>query len=328
VDVATYKAEFLSHYYDESARPLSYYAFTHIDRWSRLASIVPGLANFLTHAPGLRDIAKFAAGVAHQREVPRFASRSFRSLFKKRRNSTSAPPVMLWPDTFNNYFHPETAMAAADVLEAAGFAVRLPKGNVCCGRPLYDFGMLERAKRLLLRTLETLESEIANGIPIVVLEPSCASVFRDEMLNLFPADPRAQKLATQVMLLSEFLEKHGKNFKLPEINRKALVHGHCHHKSIMKMSAEESVLRRMGVDYQTPAPGCCGMAGAFGFEKEKYVTSIAIGELELLPAVRNAPADWLIIADGFSCREQIQQCTGRTSVHLAEVIQMALGKTS
>ena len=179
-------------------------------------------------------------------------------------------------------------------------------------------------QKLLLHTLATLEREIADGTPIVVLEPSCAAVFRDEMLNLFPEDARAQKLADQVLLLSEFLERHGQNFKLPEITRKALVHGHCHHKSIMKMTAEESVLRRMGVDYQTPAPGCCGMAGAFGFEKEKYETSIAIGELELLPAVRNAPDDWLIIADGFSCREQIQQCTGRTSMHLAEVIHMAL----
>jgi len=159
-----------------------------------------------------------------------------------------------------------------------------------------------------------------------VLEPSCATVFRDEMLNLFPDDIRAQKLASQVMLLSEFLEKNGQDFKLPEIKRKALVHGHCHHKSIMKMTAEESVLRRMGVDYEMPAPGCCGMAGAFGFEKEKYATSIAIGEVELLPAVRNTPADWLIIADGFSCREQIQQCTGRKSLHLAQVIQMALSE--
>jgi Fe-S oxidoreductase len=235
---------------------------------------------------------------------------------------------MLWPDTFNNYFHSETAIAAVEVLEAAGFTVQIPKGNVCCGRPLYDFGMLDRAKKLLLRTLAMLEPEIADGIPVVVLEPSCAAVFRDEMLNLLPNDVRAQTLARQVMLLSEFLEKHCKNFKMPELKRKALVHGHCHHKAIMKMTAEESVLRRMGIDCQTPAPGCCGMAGAFGFEKEKYATSIAIGELELLPAVRNAPDDWLIIADGFSCREQIEQCTGRTSMHLAEVIQMALGKTS
>jgi FAD/FMN-containing dehydrogenase/Fe-S oxidoreductase len=329
VDVATYKAEFLSHYYDERARPLNHYAFTYIDRWSRLAAMAPGFANFLTHAPGLRDVAKLAAGVAHERELPRFASQSFRSLFKKRSKSkSSGPAVMLWPDTFNNYFHPETAIAAVDVLEAAGFTVQLPKGNVCCGRPLYDFGMLDRAKKLLLCTFATLEREITHGTPVVVLEPSCATVFRDEMLNLFPDDIRAQKLAGQVMLLSEFLEKHGKNFKLPELRRKALVHGHCHHKSIMKMTAQESILRKIGIDCQTPAPGCCGMAGAFGFEKEKYATSIAIGELELLPAVRNAPGDWLIIADGFSCREQIQQCTGRTSMHLAEIIQMALGQSS
>jgi Fe-S oxidoreductase len=236
--------------------------------------------------------------------------------------------VMLWPDTFNNYFHSETAIAAVEVLEATGFSVRVPRGNVCCGRPLYDFGMLDRAKKLLLRTLAMLEREIADGIPVIVLEPSCAAVFRDEMLNLFPEDIRAQKLARKVMLLSEFLEQNCKNFKMPELKRKALVHGHCHHKAIMKMTAEESVLRRMGIDYQTPAPGCCGMAGAFGFEKEKYATSIAIGELELLPAVRNAPDDWLIIADGFSCREQIAQCTGRTSMHLAEVIQMALDNAS
>jgi FAD/FMN-containing dehydrogenase/Fe-S oxidoreductase len=329
VDVATYKAEFLSHFYDERTRPLNHYAFTHIDRWSRIASIAPGFANFLTHSPGLRELAKFAAGVARERNVPRFARQSFRSLLKKRREAkSSGPPVMLWPDTFNNYFHSETAIAAVEVLEAAGFTVQIPKGNVCCGRPLYDFGMLDRAKKLLLRTLAMLEPEIADGIPVVVLEPSCAAVFRDEMLNLLPNDVRAQTLARQVMLLSEFLEKHCKNFKMPELKRKALVHGHCHHKAIMKMTAEESVLRRMGIDCQTPAPGCCGMAGAFGFEKEKYATSIAIGELELLPAVRNAPDDWLIIADGFSCREQIEQCTGRTSMHLAEVIQMALGKTS
>jgi FAD/FMN-containing dehydrogenase/Fe-S oxidoreductase len=329
VDVATYKSEFLSHYYEGRAHPLGHYAFAHIDRWSRLASLTPRLANFLTHAPGLRDVAKLAAGVAPQRCVPRFATQTFRNWFKKRsrkQGNSSAPAVLLWPDTFNNYFHPQTAMAAVDVLEAAGFAVQLPKQNLCCGRPLYDFGMLERAKKLLLRTLAALDREIAEGIPIIVLEPSCASVFRDEMLNLFPEDPSAHKLANQVMLLSEFLEKekNGKSFTLPLVKRKALVHGHCHHKSIMKMSAEESVLRRLGIDYQMPAPGCCGMAGAFGFEKGKYETSIAIGELELLPAVRNAPADWLIIADGFSCREQIQQCTGRSALHLAEVIQMAL----
>jgi Fe-S oxidoreductase len=184
--------------------------------------------------------------------------------------------------------------------------------------------MLGAAKSYLQRTLANLEQEIAEGVPVLVLEPSCASVFRDEMLNLLPADARAQKLAKKVVLLSEFLQSYAQSFDLPTLQRKALVHGHCHHKSVLKMKDEEAVLRRLGVEYEMPAPGCCGMAGAFGFEKEKYETSIAIGELELLPAVRNLAQDDLIIADGFSCREQITQCTGRSTLHLAEVLQMAL----
>jgi Fe-S oxidoreductase len=201
--------------------------------------------------------------------------------------------------------------------------VLLPKTHLCCGRPLYDWGMLDRAKTLLMRIMEALKSEIEQGIPIVVLEPSCAAVFRDELLNLFPKDERAVRLSQQTFLLSEFLEKKAKHFQLPKLARKALVHGHCHHKSIMRMTDEESVLRKIGIDFQTPAPGCCGMAGSFGFERDKYQTSLAIGELELLPAVRKASSDCLIVANGFSCREQIAQCTDRRALHLAEVIQMA-----
>lgn len=332
VDVATYKAEFLSHYYEGRRHPLNHYAFGHIDRWARIASLAPRLANFFSQSPVFDRMAKLAVGISPQRRIPAFASQSFRSWFDKRENKRStnsaAPAVVLWPDTFNNYFHPETAIAAFEVLEAAGFQVKIPKANVCCGRPLYDFGMLDRAKTLLLRTLTVLDQEIAQGIPVVVLEPSCGSVLRDELLNLFPDDPRAQKLASQVVLLSEFLEKTASAFSLPRFDRKALVHGHCHHKSIMKMTDEEAVLRRMGIQYEMPAPGCCGMAGAFGFEKEKFDVSIAIGELELLPAVRNTPVDHLIVADGFSCREQIEQCTGRRTFHLAEVMQMALRTNS
>jgi FAD/FMN-containing dehydrogenase/Fe-S oxidoreductase len=325
VDVATYKAEFLSHHYEGKRHPLNHYAVGHIDRWARMASWFPGMTNFFTQTPGLRDIAKLLAGVSAQRTIPALARNSFRDWFAERKPANSAaPPVLLWPDTFNNYFHPETAIAAVEVLEAAGFQVRLPAGNVCCGRPLYDFGMLDRAKKMLLRTLDSLDGEIADGIPVVVLEPSCASVFRDEMLNLFPDEPGARKLSRQVFLLSEFLENKADHSRLPAIARKALVHGHCHQKSVMKMTDEEAILRRLGVDYEMPSPGCCGMAGAFGFEKEKYPVSIAIGELELLPAVRSAPEDWLIIANGFSCREQIRQCTGRPAMHLAEVIQMAM----
>jgi Fe-S oxidoreductase len=188
--------------------------------------------------------------------------------------------------------------------------------------------MLDRAQALLLQILDELSPEIEAGIPIVGLEPSCVAVFRDELLNLFPHDERAQALSRQTFLLSEFLETFASNLPLPQLQRKALLHGHCHHKSLMKMTAEESVLHRLGIDFQSPAPGCCGMAGSFGFEPDKYDLSIAIGELELLPAVRQAPPDWLIIADGFSCREQIAQGSPRQALHLAEVLQMALTTTT
>jgi FAD/FMN-containing dehydrogenase/Fe-S oxidoreductase len=325
VDLATYKAEFLSHYHEGHLRPRSDYAFAHIDFWARLASKVPGLVNLATQLPVLRDLAKLASGMPHQRSVPTFAPLTFRSWFEHRQPpNPDAPLVMLWPDTFNNYFLPDTAKAAVEVLEAAGFRVVIPKTILCCGRPLYDFGMLDRAKSLLIKVLNTLTNEIDIGIPVVVLEPSCAAVFRDELLNFFPQDERAHKLARQTYLLSEFLEKRVADFELPKLDAKALIHGHCHHKSLMKMTDEESVLKRMGIDWSAPAPGCCGMAGPFGFDKEKYDVSIAIGELELLPAVRQAPADSLIIADGFSCREQISQCTDRHAMHLAEVIAAAL----
>ena len=351
VDVATYKAEFLSHYYEGRVRPRSAYAFGNIDLWARAASDAPGLVNLTTQLPFLRDLSKLIAGIPKQRAIPAFAPESFKTWFHRTRmgiatksetdsrfegarlsaapsgggmNGALAPegrtPVLLWPDTFNNYFHPGTAKAAVEVLEAAGFRVIVPKANLCCGRPLYDHGMLDRAQALLLQILDELSPEIEAGIPIVGLEPSCVAVFRDELVDLFPHDERAQALSRQTFLLSEFLETKAKSFPLPRLDRKAILHGHCHHKSLMKMTAEESVLRRLGVDFQSPAPGCCGMAGSFGFERDKYDVSIAIGELELLPAVRQAPPDWLIIADGFSCREQIAQGTPRHALHLAEVI--------
>jgi FAD/FMN-containing dehydrogenase/Fe-S oxidoreductase len=325
VDVATYKSEFLAHYYQGRLRPRSAYAFANIDIWARIASQIPGLVNLVTQFQILEDIAKLAAGMPEQRRIPAFAPQTFRDWFANRiPQNTSAAPVLLWPDTFNNYFLPDTAKAAFHVLEAAGFQVYLPEQSLCCGRPLYDFGMLGRAKSLLLQTFDALAEEIESGIPVIVLEPSCAAVFRDEALGLFPNDARARRLAQQTFLLSEFLQRHAPGFTLPQVPRKAVLHGHCHHKSVMKMTDEEAVLARMGIDFRSPAPGCCGMAGSFGFEPEKYDVSVAIGELELLPAVRSAPADSLIIADGFSCREQIAQSTDRHALHLAEVIEMAI----
>ena len=325
VDVATYKSEFLSHYYEGRLRPRSAYAFGNIDIWARLASNAPRLINLATQLPLLRDIAKVVAGIPQQRSIPAFAPQTFRHWFSRRKPANrEGTPVLLWPDTFNNYFVPDTSKAAVEVLESAGYRVIVPKNILCCGRPLYDWGMLDRAKRLLLKILDALEAEIKQAIPMVVLEPSCATVFRDELLNLFPRDERARRLSQQTFLLSEFLENNAEHFPLPTLARKALLHGHCHHKSVMRMTDEEAVLRRMEVDFQTPAPGCCGMAGAFGFERDKYEISVAVGELELLPAVRKASPDCLIIADGYSCREQIAQCTNRHALHLAEVIQMAI----
>jgi Fe-S oxidoreductase len=327
VDMATYKAEFLSHYYERQLRPRSAYTMGHIHRWARLAALAPGIVNALTHLPVFRSIARFVADVHPNRVIPKFASRTFKQLFRERNHQQATNKqsrVILWPDTFNNHFHPQTALAAVEVLEKAGFNVAVPQADLCCGRPLYDWGMLDQAKALLDKTLHTLHDEISEGVPIVVLEPSCATVFREELTNFFPADEDAKRLRDQTFLLSDFLEQRAPDFNLPVFKTKALVHGHCHHKNIMKMEAEEAVLKKMKVDYEMPETGCCGMAGAFGFENEHYDVAMKCGERVLLPAVRAQGNDTLIITDGFSCREQIAQTTNRQALHLAEVIQMAL----
>jgi FAD/FMN-containing dehydrogenase/Fe-S oxidoreductase len=327
VDMATYKAEFLSHFYESQSRPLSAYAFARIDKSLRWASAAPGIANFLGQAPGLSQLLRRAIHMAPQRKIPLLASPSFLRWTRKHhragRNGVTGRQVVLWVDTFNNYFHPETLRAALYVLTQAGFEVTIPHRQPCCGRPLYDFGMLDKAKEYLQRTLHWLGELIDAGVPIVVLEPSCASVFRDELRNLLPDDPRACRLQSQTYLFSEFLERHAQGYKVPQLSRKVLLHGHCHQKAMMKMKDEEALLRKMGADLQSIDAGCCGMAGPFGFEQSKYAVSQAIGERVLLPCVRQALPDTLIISDGFSCREQILQATGRHAVHLAEAMQLA-----
>ena len=195
VDVATYKAEFLAHYYEGRVRPRSAYAFGNIDLWARVASRAPGLINLTTQLPFLRDLAKLVAGIPRQRSIPAFAPQTFKNWFQRRnpQPSPEAPPVVLWPDTFANYFQPATAKAAVEVLESAGFRVVVPRADLCCGRPLYDHGMLDRAQALLLRILDELSPEIEAGIPVVGLEPSCVAVFRDELVNLFPHDERGPR---------------------------------------------------------------------------------------------------------------------------------------
>ena len=328
VDIATYKAEFLSHYYERRRRPLQAYAFGLVDRWARLGSLAPRVANVLSGAPGLNVFWKHLLGLAPQRRLPKLASTSFRRWAQTHgvpaAAGGNAGEVILWADTFNNYFHPETSRAALEVLRAAGFRVTVPHTHLCCGRPLYDFGMLDRAKSYLRRVLQALEAPIHTGVPIVVLEPSCAAVFRDELRGLFPGDALAARLRSQVFLLSEFLERHAPEFRPPQLSRAVLLHGHCHHQALMKWNDEESLLRKMGVNLESLDSGCCGMAGPFGFDKDKYQVSQAVGERVLLPAVRRASPETLIVSDGFSCREQIQHATGRQALHLAEVIHLAL----
>jgi len=325
VDMATYKAEFLSHYYEGRVRPRHAYAMGLIYWWARLASIAPGVVNLITHAPVVGKVFQMLGGLSTKRKMPSFAPETFTQWWRRRpARNVGRPRVILWPDTFNNHFHPQTAEAAVEVLEHAGFQVIVPEVSLCCGRPLYDFGMLETAKGLLREVLDTLRPEIEASTPLVGLEPSCVAVFRDEMMNLFPMDEDARRLTSQTYILSEFLEKKAPHFQVPKLYRKALVHGHCHHQHVMKFKDEHSVLTKLGLDYEMLDSGCCGMAGSFGFEAGHYDVSVAVGERVLLPKVRNAADDTLIIADGFSCREQIADLTDRGALHLAQVLQMAL----
>ena len=322
VDMATYKAEFLSHYYARRIRPRQAYVLGLIPIWARMASRAPGLANAAAAAPLIGWAAKHAAGVERHRQVPALASQTFRDWFSSHQGPAEGAEVLLWPDTFTNYFTPEVGIAAVGVLEDVGCRVRLPERSLCCGRPLYDYGMLPTAKRWLRRILAELREPIEAGLPVIGLEPSCLAVFRDELKNLFPADTDALRLAGQSVTLAEFLS--GRDYEPPQLNRRALVQVHCHHGAVLGYDTEEALLARMGLDVTIPDSGCCGMAGSFGFERgQRYEVSQACGERVILPAVREATDDTLVIADGFSCREQIGQATSRRPLHLAQVLRLA-----
>jgi len=307
--MAAYKAEFLSHYYEGRSRPRQALTMGRVGEWAPLGSRFPSLANALS------SVGKSIAGIAAERSMPRF-QRSFRSRFKPNGGGT---PVVLFDDTFNNHFRPQTAAAAQRVMEAAGCAVRLPRSHVCCGRPYYDWGMLDRAKRALERVLEVLAPDLEAGAPIVVLEPGCLSVFRDEMMQLLPDDPRAKRLLSQVRSFGEFAG----GLDVPRIEESVLLHGHCHQKALWGTGADVEVLRRAGCEVMSPDTGCCGMAGAFGYRPEFYETSKRIAGLALLPALEAQP-EATVAASGFSCREQIEALSGRPTLHLAELLARGL----
>jgi FAD/FMN-containing dehydrogenase/Fe-S oxidoreductase len=325
VDMATYKAEFLSHYYQRRLRPRSAYALGGVWWAARAATRMPRLVNAVTHAPALARAVKWLAGVARERELPAFAPRTFRAWFAARGTGRQGGrPLLLWPDTFTNFLEPEVARAAVEVLEHAGYQVRIPGRVLCCGRPLYDFGMLGLAERLLRQVLEELRPAIRAGIPVVGLEPSCVAVFRDELVNLFPDDSDAQRLRDRTFTLAELLAEQTDGYRPPRLAGRALVHGHCQQRAVMGVQPDLRLLEAMGLDAELLDAGCCGLAGSFGFEAGHYELSMAMGERALLPSVRHADPDTLVVADGFSCATQIRHGTGRDRMHLAEVLRLAL----
>jgi FAD/FMN-containing dehydrogenase/Fe-S oxidoreductase len=328
VDMPTYKAEFLAHYYARRRRPLNHYMLGMLPWWGRAAARAPRVINALTHAPGISRQGKRVAGIAEERDLPRFATETFRAWHQRREPwqwDSVRPPVVLWADTFTNLFEPGIGRSAMAVLDAAGFAPQLSPPGLCCGRPLYDFGMLSLAKRTLRQTLDAMSPAIEAGWPVVVLEPSCASVFRDELRKLMPNDEHARRLVAQTLTLDEFLDRHAPDWTPPQLDRGALVHPHCHRNALIGPGGQRDLLARAGVEVRLTNAGCCGMAGSFGYEAgERYEVSMAIGERVLLPAAREADAATLLVADGFSCRSQIAAGTGRRALHTAEVLQLGL----
>jgi len=308
-DMAAYKAEFMSHYYETHRRPRQAITMGRIGELAPLAAKLPWFFN------AINSSVKGLMGIARERSMPKFHT-TFRSQFKP---NGGRAPVVLFDDTFNNHFRPQTARAAQRVLEDGGCAVRLPREHVCCGRPYYDWGMLDRAKGALERTLEVLAPDLETGAPIVVLEPGCLSVFRDELRQLFPNDARAQRLARQVRSFAEM----AKRLYLPKIGSRVLLHGHCHQKALWGMGADLDVLRKAGCEVASPDTGCCGMSGSFGYRPEFYETSKRIAGLALLPALEADPGR-AVVANGFSCREQIEDLGARRTLHLAEVLAEGL----
>ena len=213
-------------------------------------------------------------------------------------------------------------MACVEAIEAAGWRVIMPEGHLCCGRPLYDYGFLDAAERYLRQVLDTLREHVRAGIPVVGMEPSCLAVFKDELLKILPHDDDAKRLAASACHFGEFFTKFG--IDPPRLDGEALLWGHCHHRATGGIDPEQQVLEDMGLDVRPVSGGCCGLAGSWGFENGKYDISMDCGEQALLPAVRAAGTGTVVVANGFSCKTQIEDSgTGRRALHLAEVMQLA-----
>jgi FAD/FMN-containing dehydrogenase/Fe-S oxidoreductase len=330
VDMATYKAEFLSHHYAGRPRPAAHYALGWLPLWARLSRLAPGAVNAVSHAPGLSRLGKRLSGVSVERTAPLFARESFTRWMAAREVPQPEPgdpaAVLLWPDTFSDFFHPAVARSAVRVLENAGFRVAVPAAAVCCGLTWISTGQLATAKRVLRRSIEVLRPWIEAGTPIVGLEPSCTAVFRADAVELLTGDQDALRLAQQFRTFAELLVNDAPDdWRPPRLTRAATVQTHCHQHAVLGFDADRELMRRAGIDADVLDAGCCGLAGNFGFEQGHYDISMTIGEQGVLPAVRDTAPDAVVLADGFSCRTQIDQAgTGRGALHLAEALAMRL----
>ena len=345
VDMAQYKSEFLAQKYKGKLHPLHHYVFGFADKLARLGSLTPALTNWALSSPMTSPLIKHIVGVAQERKMPQLAAKSWKAArgadetCNVRRTprvhkglspeGRSAPPqvVVLWADTWNNYYHPQTLMAAERVLTQAGFRVQTTKGHICCGRALYDFGLLDTAKGYMANVLDRIAPQIEAGLPFIFLEPSCASIFKDEALELFPNDRRAQKMSKQIWLLADWLAAKAPDWVDGRLEgAQVILHGHCHHKAVFGgPKSEIALLRKAGAQVEMIDTTCCGMAGPFGFEADKIEVSKAIANLGLMPAVNAAGPMTLIVADGFSCREQISQLSDREGMHFAEILDRSCG---
>jgi Fe-S oxidoreductase len=319
VDMATYKAEALHQRYRGRVRPRSHYALGRLPRWARLAQPVAPFANRVMRAGLVQRLAKAAAGIDQRRGVPPFAARPLSRWARERTGARDErPDVVIWADSFTEHFATGPGQAAVTLLEQAGLRVDVVGEDACCGLTWISTGQLDAARRIAGRTVDRLHPFVAAGIPVVGLEPSCLAALRADLVQLTD-DPRAAELAAGVRTLAEVLESLP-DWAPPDLTGTTVVaQPHCHHASVLGWAADERLLRRAGATV-TRVGGCCGLAGNFGVEKGHYDVSVAVAEHTLLPAVRAAGADAVVLADGFSCRTQLDDLAAVRAVHISELL--------
>ena len=323
VDMATYKAEFLHQHYRRRLRPASHYSMGWLPLWLRVSARMPRLANAAGRSKVLSGLLKRLGGIAPERALPEFARTPFtKARADLRHRASGERKVVLWPDSFNNYLTPSVLDAAHEVLTAAGYDVVLPDRGVCCGLTWVSTGQLDVARRVLRRTLDVLAPYLDAGYEVAGLEPSCTALFRGDLPALLPGDARAELLASRTATFAELLERAPIPFAALDID--AITQVHCHQHAVLGFTADESALASAGVRNKTLDSGCCGLAGNFGFERGHYDVSKAVAEDRMLPAIRAASSETVVVSDGFSCRTQIAQESGRQAVHLAELLRRAL----